>query len=114
MSRIWANIYVLDWHTPQLENISIYSMTLLKISFNLLFIKYLQVQVLSTHEDMFSVGNVKVTFKDGSQFEAKFPSKRSNFHSKIVTAKYYSRLDWLEKDVNDLKNYLRRCQCSSG
>ena len=82
------------------------------ISFN--FIKYLQVQVLSTHEDMFSVGNVKVTFKDGSQFEAKFPSKRSNFHSKIVTAKYYSRLDWLEKDVNDLKNYLRRCQCSSG
>ena len=57
---------------------------------------------------MFSVDNVKVTFKNGSQFEAKFPSKRSKFKSKIVTAKYYSRLDWLEKYVYE---DLRRCSC---
>ena len=57
---------------------------------------------------MFAVDSVKVTFKDKSQFEAKFPSKRIKFKSKIVTAKYYSRLELLEKYVYE---DLRRC-CS--
>ena len=57
---------------------------------------------------MFSVDSVKVNFKDRSQFEAKFPSKRVNFKSKIVTAKYYSRLDLLEKYVFE---DLRHCTC---
>ena len=57
---------------------------------------------------MFSVDSVKVNFKDRSQFEAKFPSKRIKFKSKIVTAKYYNRLDLLEKYVYE---DLRRCTC---
>ena len=57
------------------------------------------------HKDMFAVDSVKVTFKDRTQFEAKFPSQRIKFKTKIVTAKYFSRLELLEKYVyEDLRH----------
>ena len=66
---------------------------------------FFQVQVTSKHKDMFAVDSVKVTFKDRSQFEAKFPSQRIKFKTKIVTAKYFSRLELLEKYVyEDLRH----------